>query len=473
MNAPDFNHTEPPSELSSRRLYQAGLALLILAAAWFLLSAEGELTSGTLLGLAIMAAACSPLLRWAKLRRNWFPAFEIACLTCVAFYAIPLLNHHEELKAFPAAVVNESAGLVLAYLLAANLGFNLQTRPVRAASWASASLFPETIYRYVPVGLALNTLHLAMESFTNLLPANLEGTLRALFFGLGTVAVFVLSRLLGLGLLSPRAKVFFFLNLALQIVILFSHLYLISGISILALGLIAYATARRKIPILAIAVLIPILGILHNGKASMRERYWENGSTSLGIAELPAFFAQWIDHGLNDRGTSENRPRSSVFDRASLLQMLCLGVDRVPGFKPYLMGESYIDIPAQFIPRFAWPDKPSSLLSNIRLALYFNLIDPDTPFKVSIAFGMIAEAYLNFGPVGVILLGLGFGLLSRRLATLSLGAPQFSALGILMILLTAWSFQAEMVMATWISSLFQAAVVCIGLPLAYRKFTAG
>ncbi|MCX6936322.1 MAG: hypothetical protein NTU80_00265 [Verrucomicrobia bacterium] len=472
MSSPDYDYSPPPSRNASLRLYQAGLGLLLFAIGWFVLRSGGKINTGTVLGIIIMVAASFPILQWAKLRRSWFPAFEISCLTCVAFYAIPLLTGHEELRAYPDTVVNESASLILAYLCAALIGFNLQKQPVRASAWATASLLPQTIYRYVPVGLVLNTLHLGIESYSNLLPANLDGTLRALFFGLGTVAVFVLSRLHGLGMLDARARVFFFGNLALQIIILFSHLYLIRGISLLALGLIAYASARRKIPIIAIALLLPVLGVLHNGKSTMRQLYWESDRPPPTVSELPAFFYEWVNYGLTNRDKDDQRPRASVFDRASLLQMLCLAVDRVPGFKPYLGGESYIDIPAQFIPRLVWPDKPSSLLANIRLALYFNLIDPDNPFKVSIAFGMIAEAYLNFGPIGVILLGLGFGLLSRRLAILSTDVPLFSALGILMILLTAWSFQAEFVMATWVSSLFQAAVVCIGLPLIYRKFTA-
>ncbi len=473
MSTPDYDYSPPPSQNASLRLYQAGLSLLLLAIGWFVLRSGGEINIGTVLGLIILVAASFPILQWAKLRRRWFPAFEISCLTCVAFYSIPLLTGHEELRAYPTAVVNESASLVIAYLCAALIGFNLQKQPVRASAWATASLLPQTVYRYVPFGLALNTLHLYLEGYSNLLPANLEGTLRALFFGLGTLAVFVLSRLHGLGMLNARDRVFFFGNLALQIIILFSHLYLIRGISLLALGLIAYAAARRKIPFIAIALLLPVLGVLHNGKSTMRELYWEGGRPPPTINQLPAFFSEWVDYGLTNRDQNDQRLRASVFDRASLLQMLCLAVDRVPAFKPYLGGESYVDIPAQFIPRFAWPDKPSSLLANIRLALYFNLIDPDNPFKVSIAFGMIAEAYLNFGPLGVVFLGLGFGLFSRRLATLSIDVPQFSALGILMILLTAWSFQAEFVMATWVSSLFQAAVVCIGLPLVYRKFTSG
>ena len=473
MNNTDIDEPRPPNPATSRRLFQSGVGCLVATSAGFIWKASGDIGFTLVLGLGILIVACIPLLQWAKNRRTWFPAFEIFCLTCVAFYAIPLLTSHEELQLYSDSVIQTSAGLVFAYLVAACIGFNLQRNPAKPPFWASVSLVPRSFYKYIPLGLALNTLHLCIEAFTTLTPANFEGTLRALFFGIGTMSIFVLCRLLGLGLLSPRARLFFFINLVLQIVVLFSQLYLIRGISLLALGLIAYASARRKIPWLVMAVVLPLIVVLHSGKANMRELYWEQGRPSPGPTQLPAFFSEWIHFGLDKEHADPAKPKASIFDRASLIHMLCLSVDRVPSLKPYLGGESYLDIPALFIPRFLWPDKPSSLLSNIRLALYFDLIDPDDIFKVSIAFGVIAEAYLNFGSIGVVLLGLLFGAGFKRLALLSLGTPLFSALGILMILLTAWSFQAELVMATWISSLFQAAVVCIGIPLFYRKFTQG
>jgi hypothetical protein len=145
-------------------------------------------------------------------------------------------------------------------------------------------------------------------------------------------------------------------------------------------------------------------------------------------------------------------------------------VSRVPDHKPYLYGVSYVDIPALLVPRFLWPDKPSSLQSNVRLALYFGLVDEESAQNVSIAFGPLAESYVNFGFIGLGLLGAIVGIGYKYVSTLSTGASQLSAIGLFVILLTAWSFQDEMVAATWVSSLFQAAVVVVGLPLGLRKF---
>jgi hypothetical protein len=462
-----------PDAAASRRLHQFGCAGLVAAVVWFLYQSGGDVGFDTLLGLGILILSSLPALQWAGKRRTWFPAFEIGMLTCIAFYAIPLLSKHTELSFYRASVINEAAFVVLLYLLAANLGFAWVRNPARAPRWAISSLVPEQAYRHIPIGMALNTIYLYIANFTYLVPADFVGTMRALFFGLGTLCTFILARLLGLGLLSRNAAAFFIVNLTIQVIILFGQLYLITGLSLVALALIAYSAARRQIPWRFLIVFVPLLALLHAGKADMRRDYWEEKKPMPSIVELPRFFSEWIAYSLtaSEREEETNRSQTSIFERASLIQMLCLSVDRVPSIKPHLNGESYVDIPAQLIPRFLWPNKPSSLLANVRLALHFNLVTVESALSVSIAFGMIAEAYINFGYLGVIGLGLLFGAGFKRIAQLAQDAPQFSALGILMILLTAWSFQVELVLSTWLSSLFQASVICIGLPLVYKRFT--
>ncbi len=456
------------------RLYQGGVLALVGAIGFFIWRSGGDFSLSFMLGLAILYFATLPALQWAKHGRNWFPAFEITMLTCVAFYAIPLLAGHRELEAYDSEAITEAAGLIVLYLVAANLAFTASRHKPRIPRWANSSLLPEKMMRYLPAGMILNSVYLYFDIFTELIPYNLAGSFRALFFGLGIICTFVLSREWGLDRLDARSRGIFILNLLVQIIFLVAQIYLIRAISLIALSLIAYSSARRRVPWLVLGITLPVLALLHSGKPDMRRIYWEEKNPMPTLTQLPAFFTEWIGFGLGSGKTSEEEDvRSSLFERASLIQMLCLSVDQVPEYRPYLNGQSYVDIPALFIPRFVWPDKPSSLMANVRLGMHFGLVDPDTPFKVSIAFGMISEAYLNFGVIGPPLLGLITGLFFKRVALLSQNVPPLSALGLLTILLTAWSFQAEFVLATWLSSIFQAAVVCIGLPLAYRKFTTG
>lgn len=460
-----------PSEAASQRLFTAGCIALFGLCAYLIYQSGGALTSDSFYGIIIIVLSALPALRWAQKRRLWFPTFEIGMLTCIAFYAVPLLSRHSELADYSDAVVSEASLYVILYLVMANLGFAWGASRVSAPAWAMESLLPNKALRYVPVGLALNTVFLALQNFTRIIPSEAEGSLRALFFGIGILSTFVISRLWGADRLGLNEKVFTAANLGAQVILMFSQLYLINGISLVALAFISYAAARRRVPWIPLLLFVTLASLLHLGKPQMRRIYWEERRALPTLAELPGFFTEWIGYSLAARSAERDQgiDSSSILQRASLIHMLCLCVERVPANAPYLGGESYVDIPALFIPRALWPDKPSSLLANVRLAVYFNLVDPEAAFSVSIAFGMISEAFVNFGALGVALLGFGFGVFYRRMAHLSLKAAQFSMLGILMILLTAWSLQVELVLATWISSLFQAAVACIGLPFVLRR----
>ena len=152
------------------------------------------------------------------------------------------------------------------------------------------------------------------------------------------------------------------------------------------------------------------------------------------------------------------------------MHILCLVVDWSPSRQDFLDGETYGYVLPQLIPRFLWPDKPRSHIATYRLSIYYGLQDEDATNATTIAFGMLSEAYANFGMFGAGLLGLFWGVILKKLQVLSLHSPMFSQAGLMMILLTAWAFAIELTMAAWLSSLFQALVIVLGVPLLIRGF---
>jgi len=464
------------SPAASRRLYYWGIMALIATCIWFINENGWEVDSYTIFGIAILTLASRPALIWAKDNRTWFPAFEIAILTCIPFYSIPLLSHHPELRYYPEGVITQSSIFVILYIIVSSISFSLPKRHVKANRIFSDSLLPIKSYHLIPWGIALTNIQTLIDKFTHIIPSELSRIIAALFFGIGTLSIFITSRLWAVQLLNLRQKVFFLANIALQITLLFSSLYLITGISIFSLAFISYSMSKRSVPWIALLTFLPIISILHLGKSQMREIYWEKNiqKESRSIEHLPSFFAEWIGYGLQAKRIERqtHTHQHTIFERASLMHMICLSVDRVPRERDYLQGESYLDIPSAFIPRILWKNKPSTITSTHRLGAHLGLVREEDFSSVSIAFGMLAEAYINFGVWGVIGLGGIFGFSFKRIALLAKNASQFSALGILSILLTAWSFQVESTAATWISSLFQAVVCCIGLPIVYRLFTS-
>ena len=465
----------PAARDSSQRLFKLGLAAVFAVGAYLAYISPLKDPLEIALGLGMVVLAALPALQWARLSRPYFPVFEIFMLTGINFYAVPMLIGQEDVFSFSDKIVSSAGLAVIAFQLPAIMAY-FATRGERARHpLLTESLLPEKVLHRAQMGLWLNTLYLYVAGFTTLITWNLAPILRAVFIGLGIICSFIQARRWGEGQLGRNAKIAYCLNLTLQMVFLFSDLYLINGISLIILSLIGYVTTSRRIPIIVILVTLPLVALLHHGKAAMRDVYWRGGqATHPSLVELPAFFEQWINLGFTPSGHSGEKKKSltaNLMERAALFQMLCLTIDRIPDYQPFLSGDTYKDIPAQIVPRILWPNKPSPHQSNARLAIYLSLLDEESAETVSIAFGFLCEAYANFGYLGIVVLGLVLGWAFKRLSLLGQDAPQFSAMGLFLILLTAWSFQVELVMASWLTSLFQAAVVVIGIPFAFRATT--
>jgi hypothetical protein len=467
----DSDQVLAPDPATSRRLFQFGTAALFAGIA--LLVYRSELENPILIGLGVLAMVLGALpgLLWARNSRAHFPVFEMFMLTNIPFYAVPLLGGHPSILPFSQAATFQAAVALIIFQLCAVTTFTATKGAEIRAPSLTISLLPQAALRNAQVGVWINTIYLYIAAFTEIIPREHATIVRAIFFGVGTVSLFIEMRRWGAGRLVQTSKFAVSLNLLVQVIILFRDLYLIVGISVLLLALIGYVSTSRRIPLLALAIVLPIIAILHTGKSAMRNEYWAQQRRNVMVNELPGFFERWFEAGLNPVVKEEevsNSLAGRLFERASLFQMLCLVSQNTPENRPFLLGESYIYVPAQLVPRLLWPDKPSSLLSNILLALHYRLVATDDPTSVSIAFGMVSEAYANFGLLGCALLGVVLGYGYKRVSLAAVGRPQFSALGLLTILLAAWSFQVEQIFATWLVSLIQGAAVIIGGPMIFR-----
>jgi hypothetical protein len=186
------------------------------------------------------------------------------------------------------------------------------------------------------------------------------------------------------------------------------------------------------------------------------------------VTELPAFFGEWIQDGLDLH--QKSGLTGKLLERTSLFQIICLVVDNTPDRLPCLDGLTYGQIPGQFVPRFFWPEKPVAHISTYTLSIYYGLQRPEDTEKTTIAFGLLAEAYANFGFYGAGLLGAVFAFCLKKYGLWTQQSPILSNAGLLLVLLMAWSFQTELTLSIWLSSLFQAAVAVLGVPFVLRHF---
>jgi len=473
-------HQQLLTKKAAKGLYIGGLFALALVSIWFLNEGNWEFDGKTLWGITIMSLASYPSLMWAKRSEKWLPIFEVSTLMAIPQYALPLLSHPLELRFYPDATISKGALLIAIHTFISILGFSIFRRPARVKKILLTSLIPSKFYYLGHVGLFISNIYLFTTTFYSIIPSGLERILGALFLGLSTLSIFITSHLWGLKLLNPSRKLLFIINIALNTLMSFLGLYLIMGFATVFLAILSYSSARKQIPWTVLSVFVFIISILHLGKAEMRGKYWSSSGTGratqsyrLKVHEVPSFFSEWINDGLKMERASKysNIDQTSSLERASLFPMVCLAVDRIPREKGYLMGSSYTGIATLLIPRALLPNKASVLAANDELMIHLGLVNPDN-ITVNIALGLPTEAYVNFGFIGVGILGLLLGAVYKNISLLSQNSPQFSVVGIFSILLLSSTAQSGQNAAVWVSTLFQMSVICIGAPLLYKTINS-
>ncbi len=347
---------------------------------------------------------------------------------------------------------------------------NVRGVPGRSPFWRE-SLITNSVERMMVYGQVLSCLYVGISTFTPWIPAQTESVLRAIFFGISILCTFVTAQRWGRGELNRTEKTVLILTTVPQLIMMSVGLILISAISQLGIGILGYLCGGKRIPWLVLIIAFPLVAVLHTGKTRMREKYWEPFAPQPTFTQLPAYFAEWIDYGLQPTSGGKTVGQK-MLERTSLIHLLCLVIEYTPDRQPYLYGSTYRHVLPQLVPRLFWPEKPRSHVATFELGIYYGLQREEDTNTTTIAFGLLTEAYANFGLFGAILLGLFWGMSLKKLQIWSTFSPMFSFAGLLMVLLTAWAFNAELTMAAWISSLEQAVVVVLGLPLIIRKFSA-
>jgi hypothetical protein len=193
---------------------------------------------------------------------------------------------------------------------------------------------------------------------------------------------------------------------------------------ILALGITIcgiYVVVRRSVPWAAILVTIGCFLFLQVGKTAFRDTFWDTGRRGAAFQETPLSdrvqfwieesFNQWSTAFGGDYSSSSGRLVVQAAQRASLLTQVAHVLDVTPSEVPYQGGQTYSYLAITLIPRFLWPDKPSINEANQFYQVAYGLTDPKSLQYVSISVGAMAEAYINFGWIGVAGMMFAIGLL--------------------------------------------------------------
>jgi len=458
---------------NSRRLFLAAIVADAAACAYYGFTARVDDPLQLYAGLVIFLLASLPAILWARGGGRQLPVFEVLMLTTANCYALPLLNGHSAVVRYPPALTLQAALTVILFQVSAlGVYYLLKVRPGRTAFF-TREVLADKVNRYIGYGLTLTSCYTFAALFTDWIPGDLNGILRAIFYGIGIVAVFVQSRRWGLGTLGYHEKAPFIINAALQVALQWTTIFLVNGLSVIMLGIVGYVSGSRRIPFVVIAVSLGTMSLLHNGKFEMRARYWglSGERKQLQVQDIPAFYMEWIECSLttNPLTAEEDAPKNKLLDRTSLFHLLCLISSISPDKKPFLGGETYAGLPAQFVPRFFWPDKPVAHVGTYRLAVYYGLQREEDTVNTTIGFGLLNEAYANFGVAGAAMIGAFLGGLYKFVQGRCRDSSVVSYAGLGTIVLMAWSFQTEYTLSMWLSSMYQAAICILGIPFLIRN----
>jgi hypothetical protein len=323
----------------------------------------------------------------------------------------------------------------------------------------------------------------------NVLPSGSESIISALATVVGMCGFFIIALEVGSGTASGQNAAFFWVLFAANCLLTAAGLLLSSTTGFVGATAIGLFWGSQRLPWRFLAIVLTLLAFLNLGKYEMRGRYWETSDDFIpyvSLGDMPARYAEWsqvslealtnpVSHSKEDRTLDTND--NSLLARIDNLQnLLYVMNEEETHHTPLLQGATYSIIPSLLIPRILWPDKPRAHEGQVMLNVHFGRQDLISSYRAYIAWGLLPEAYGNFGPwFGAIALGLVLGVLCAWFENAFSNKPVLSLEGFLaftIFLGVAASF--EMVASVLVTSLFQAVVVVIGacLPFVDRTTVA-
>jgi hypothetical protein len=475
------------------------VALLVVLETFFILH-SGKV--GAIAFALVGAGTCIVFWAWSRNAKG-LPLLPIIAAQNLVIYGMPIAANHEVITTYPPDFTFRAAVEVLVFDLcmaaAWMVGMNM-IRPSPPVSHTLNEFDREGAGGWSRLGFGLilaSTTFLTLDSMNllgavyGLLPTGSNSILTTLVSIGNASGLFLVSMVIGQGRQSAMVSAAFWALLILSFSISASSLLLADGAASLVTVSIGLFWGSGRMPWRYVIATFLLLSFLNIGKTSMRARYWdEDGNQkTFTVTELPSFFAEWAqvsysaileNYGSNTEKTlddkGQQKKNQTLLDRIDNLQNLLFVMDAVETYhvKP-LEGATYRLIPPLFIPRVFWPDKPRTHEGQVLLNVHFGRQLLESTFTTYIAWGLIPEAYGNFGPyMGSILLGLLLGISFAWVENLTanklvISTEGFLSLGLVMNLINSF----EMVASVLVTTTFQSSVVIVlaSMPFVRRTVT--
>jgi hypothetical protein len=475
--------------LMLRRANYVIIALLAVAVAYlFFTNAPGATAF-----LMIAAGAAIVLLAWTG-KAIGLPLLPMLAVQHLVAYGLPILVHHKIVTAYPAEHV-VTAGLdVLIFLGTAAIAWRLGLQilpPGSARAFALEGIDREGIQGLKRLGFSLitiSTLFLVLQSLgvvdqvLQMLPSGVYPVLWAGISATSTCGFFLVSMIVTSANTPGWQRAAFWTLLTVNCLISASGFLLSAAATTIISVMIGQFWSTGRVSARFVIGVLAVLAFLNLGKFTMRERYWHREADGFPeaprktFADLPAYYLEWSRASYDaltgtakpnvfttelGAATPKEREGQSLLERINNLQNLLFVIDTVEtGNIAPLRGATYSLIPPLLIPRFLWPSKPRTHEGQVLLNTHFGRQDLQSTFTTYIAWGLLPEAFGNFGAVtGALLLGIAVGVFCAWMETVTARKPLLSTEGfVAFAIFLGLATSYEMVASVMITSIFQAVV---------------
>jgi len=415
---------------------------------------------------------------------------------------VPIAAGHEIISTYPPGFVTAAGFEVMVFDLTLALAWLAGMRmfqPAPAVSYVLQEFNREGIKGWARLGFGLIILATGFEILQGLnlaggvlalLPGGANSIVSALVAVVSACGFFLVAMMIGGKRASVLEKIIFWGLLILNGMISAQDFILASAAANLITVAVGFFWSEGRVPWRYLVGAMIILSFLNMGKTTMRERHWGNTyepASENSLSQLPAYFAEWINvsydalvennleaqSGSGGTASTANK-NQTLLDRIDNLQNLLYVIDAIEtDHVTPLHGQTYSLIPPLLVPRIFWPDKPRSHEGQVLLNVHFGRQDLNSTFETYIAWGLLPEAYGNFGAVaGSITLGLFLGLLFAWIENytarkLVMSTEGFLSLSLLMNLMNSF----EMVASVLVTSTFQSFVIIIAASMPFVRRT--
>lgn len=482
------------SEIGTTVRRALGKLLPILMVACGIEAGHLWLTSnaGALAFTSLSASSLAVIALWRKSGQG-LPFLALMVGQNLVLYGLPIVAGNEELAKYSLDQLSAAGWEVACFNLSLLAGWSVGMRIFRpGSSLCYALLGLETASnRLTRLGVTLLTLSTAyvlasaaglLTALFAILPAGSAPLFFAGVSAMGASGLFLTGMMVGRGQATRTQRLAFWVMLAVQSFVTAGGFLLSASVVTVSASIVGLFWGSGRMPWRLVITFAVVFSFLNLGKFTMRDRYWSmhdpEEAVAITLADMPRTYSEWITASsdillgnatgeagdpfaeFDDAGTDAPEGQS-LLHRVNNLSNLLYVIDAIDarGFQP-LGGATYTLIPPLLLPRFLWPNKPRTHQGQIMLNVHFGRQDLHSTYRTYVAWGLLPEAYGNFGALkGAMILGLFLGFVSAwiELATLRkmvLSLEGFLAFTTFLILTNAY----EMVASVFVTALFQALV---------------